>query len=390
MSSASLLGRASHPPGVRSSPGRRAAQAARHRGRADRRPALRRDRLPLREAAEYPAAGSRGCALRQRLRDVAALLAEPGEPADRAVRAQARHRRQHRPQPAQPRARDLPAPAPRPGLRDGVRRQVAHGRRRLAAAGLRPLGEHRGPGPLPRPGVQRRRQARGARRLLHRPAQRVRGRVPEARAPPAVPALRLAQGRPPRPDPERGRQRVGRGGRQLRPGAAARAALRGGRDPPSPQPRPAAHGQARPAPVDRRPAAARAFDGDERRDRPQAAARARRRGRGARPDPERARGARDARRHARRLHERRGLLLRRARPERRAAARVRGVRPRPVAGALPPARPDGEGRRAADDRPRPRADAAAGRGRADPARICTGARSCRCSAASTCRGATRS
>ena len=158
---------------------------------------------PFVTGPEHPAHRARGGALPQRVRDHAALLAQPCEHPHRPVRAQARHHRQHRSQPAQPRAGDVPAPAARRRLRDGVHRQVAHGPRRQRAARNRSLGQREGAGQLPRSRVQRERQAREDSGLLHRHPQPVRTRLPEAEARQAVSALPLAQGGASRPGSER-------------------------------------------------------------------------------------------------------------------------------------------------------------------------------------------
>ena len=83
-----------------------------------------------------------------------------------------------------------------------------------------------------------------------------------------------------------------------------------------------------------RPAAARTADGDRRRDDPRPPAHAGRGRRRAGAHPGRAREARRARRHGRPADRGQRLLLRRARPERGAPARLRGVDPAAPAGPL--------------------------------------------------------
>ena len=86
----------------------------------------------------------------------------------------------------------------RAGLRDRAHRQVAHGQRRHAAAGLRPLGQLRRPRQANDPMLNHDGQLRAAPRLHHRHHERPRGRVPRAQARQAVVAVLRAQGRAPR------------------------------------------------------------------------------------------------------------------------------------------------------------------------------------------------
>ena len=140
-----------------------------------------------------------GVAPAERVRHDRAVLAEPGEHPDGALRAPAQGRGQ---QLAGAAGHDvLPAVPAAGGLPDRVLRQVAHGQRRWrAAAGVRPVGELQGAGHVPadarRP--QRRRQEGAAEGLHHRRADRLHARVAEgARQVAAVLRVPVPQGRAP-------------------------------------------------------------------------------------------------------------------------------------------------------------------------------------------------
>ena len=125
----------------------------------------------------------------------AALLAQPRLDPDRPVRQPPRHHRQRGARRRTATAcRTITLDPAAAGLRDRPCRQVAHGQRRLAAAGLRPLGE------LPRPRLDRRSGAERAtarapaHRLYHRPPERAGRRFPAQQARQALRALLRAQG----------------------------------------------------------------------------------------------------------------------------------------------------------------------------------------------------
>ena len=116
---------------------------------------------PFVEDAEHRPARPRGGALPQRLRHHAALLAVAG-PASSPASTPTRHGVSDNgdDDAAEPPARHLPRAPARRRLRDGLRRQVAHGQRRLAPPRLRPLGQLQGPGQYVDPDAQRRRRGR--------------------------------------------------------------------------------------------------------------------------------------------------------------------------------------------------------------------------------------
>ena len=172
--------------------------AAEHCLHPDRRPALRRGfraRTPVpRDTAPRSADRTRR-AVRERLRDHLALLAESRVDSHRAVCPPARRAGQSHP--PRPTDADLPAGTPGRRLPDRVRRQVAHGRNlRRAPARVRPLGVVSGPGSLLQPDLQHRRRTGAAPGVHDGPDHRLRAGLPgcSPRGGRALPALRIAQG----------------------------------------------------------------------------------------------------------------------------------------------------------------------------------------------------
>ena len=98
------------------------------------------------EDAEYRSARARRRVVSKRLLHHAALLAVSCQLSDRAIRPHPRHRRQHGSIGRKPPPVDVSDAAATRRVRNCVRRQVAHGQRRLSPAGLRQVGELQGQG----------------------------------------------------------------------------------------------------------------------------------------------------------------------------------------------------------------------------------------------------
>ena len=288
-------------------------------------------RTSVHRDAAHGSAGTGGHPLHGRLRDDAALLAEPGELPHWPVRAHQRHHRQHFA--AQPRPRHLSARTAARRVRDRLLRQVAHGQRRQPAPRLHALGRHARTGRGHRPAPQRRRQPPAGHRVRDGRAHRLRRTVHPALEGPAVPRLSGAQG-----DPSQchsagrwpGRADAWAAGR-IRGGRTPSRALRGAVHAAAAKRVQAAGRQAGPDAPHRHVAAARARDGDDRRRDARAGRDAAGRGRQPRTHSRGPGKERRARRHDGRVHERPRVLLWRARPERRAAARLRGDDPHSAA-----------------------------------------------------------
>ena len=107
-----------------------ASQHDRHSGRRPPVGRLRSGWTSVRGDTQHRSDRVRGCPLPQRVREHAAVLAEPGLVPHGPVCAYQRDRGQPRPQRNESPAPDVPQGTQRGRLRDGVHRQVAYGQRR--------------------------------------------------------------------------------------------------------------------------------------------------------------------------------------------------------------------------------------------------------------------
>ena len=215
------------------------AAPARLRHHPDRRPPVGRAGrrgVSLPEDTRHRPHRARGRAVPQRVRGRPAVLPQPGQPPDGPVSPCPRDHRQHRPQRPELRAEDVPGGDARGGLRDRVHREVAHGERPEAAAGLRHLGLDARPGGERRPRPLRGRPPGEGPRVRHRHLHGPGRLVHPAAARSTLPPLLAAQGRSPQRRPARRRQ-PGRPRRRrdVHPRPAPPAALCRRHDPPAPQ-----------------------------------------------------------------------------------------------------------------------------------------------------------